>query len=129
MSEHTDIIKDNKAAAYRYLAVEATVAAIIALILLISVDITAAYSALAGGVVFIAPNWLFTGLVFRQADTDQASSVLRRFFAGEALKILLTIVLFAACFILIRPLNVIALFATFVTAMVINVIGLANLTT
>jgi len=127
--EQTDIITINKAVAYRYLAVEAAVTAVIALILLLSVDMTAACSAMLGGVVFIAPNWLFTALVFRQSGGDTAGSILQRFFVGEALKILVTIVLFAACFTLIRPLNIMALFATFIITMVINVIGLANFKT
>jgi len=127
--EQSDIIKTNKAVAYRYLAVEAAVTAAIALILLISVDVTAACSAILGGVVFILPNWLFTGLVFRQSDSDTARGILYRFFVGEALKIFVTIVLFAACFIMIRPLNIMALFATFIVTMVINVVGLANFKT
>lgn len=129
LSEQTDIIKINKAAAYRFLAVEAVVAAVIALILLVYMDMTAARSALLGGVVFIAPNWLFTGLVFRQSNGETAQRILHRFFVGEALKILVTIVLFALCFILFKPLNVIALFATFMVTMIINVVGLANLKT
>lgn len=129
MSEQIDIIKINQAAAYRYLAIEATVTAVIALILLIYMDMIAARSALLGGVVFIVPNGLFTRLVFRQADGDTARRILNRFLVGEALKICVTIVLFALCFIFIKPLNVIALFATFIITMVINVIGLANLKT
>lgn len=129
MSEQTDIITINRAVAYRYLAVEAAVTFVIALILLVSVDMTAACSALLGGAVFIAPNWLFTGLVFRQMDGDTAQRILYRFFVGEALKIFVTIVLFALCFIFIRPLNVFALFGTFILTMMINVTGLAKLKT
>lgn len=129
MPEQIDIIKNNKTAAYRYLAAEAAVAAVIAIILLFSVDTTAAYSAVLGGAVFIAPNWLFTGVVFRQTETDSARRILHRFFIGEALKIFVTIVLFAVCFILVKPLNVISLFATFLVMMVINIIGMASLKT
>ena len=129
MPEHSDIIITNKAIAYRYLVIEAAVTAVIALILLISMGKTAAYSALLGGAVFIMPNWLFTGVVFRRSDEDTARRILNRFFVGEALKIFVTIVLFALCFMFIRPLNVIALFATFILVMIINVIGLASFRT
>ena len=129
MPDKIDIIKNNKTAAYRYLAAEAAVAAVIAIILLFSIDTTAAWSAVMGGAVFIAPNWVFTGVVFRHTEADSARSILHRFFIGEMLKIFITILLFAACFILVRPLNVIALFATFLAMMVINILGLATLRT
>jgi len=125
----TDIIKDNKAAAYRFLAAEAAVTAVTAFLLFFSVNGIAAYSALLGGLVFIIPNWIFTGLVFRQAAADSARMILSRFFVGETIKILATIILFAACFILVKPINVFTLFATFIAMMVINIIGLANLKT
>jgi len=122
-------IKNNKAAAYRFLVAEAAVTAVTAFLLFLSVDGIAAYSAILGGLVFIIPNWLFTGLVFRQAAAESARSILRRFFVGEGVKILATILLFAACFILVKQINVITLFATFVVMMVINIIGLANFKT
>jgi ATP synthase protein I len=125
LSERSDIIITNKAVAHRYLAIESAVTAVIALILLISMGKTAAYSALLGGAVFIMPNWLFTGVVFRRSDEDTARRILHRFFVGEALKIFVTIALFALSFMFVRPLNVIALFATFILVMIINVIGLA----
>lgn len=129
MSDQTVIIEKNKTAAYRFLAAEAAVTVVTAVILFISIDVIAAYSAILGGLVFIVPNWLFTGIVFRQVTGDSARMILRRFFVGEAIKIFGTILLFAACFILVEPVNVISLFATFMVMMVINIIGLANLKT
>lgn len=129
LSNDKDLINNNKTAAYRFLVAEAAVTAVTALLLFLSIDVIAAYSALLGGMVFIVPNGLFTGLVFRQATAESANMILRRFFVGEAIKILATIVLFAACFILVKPMNVIALFSTFVAMMVINIIGLATLKT
>ena len=116
---------NNKIAAYKILAVGMAITSLIALLLLISVDVAAAYSAGLGGVAFIAPNVLFTKYAFRHAATASASLMVRWFYVGEAIKIIATIFIFAACFILVKPLNVAVLFAVFITMMAVNITGLA----
>ncbi len=128
MQDLQDNVK-NKIDAYKILAVGAAITAIIALLLYKNVDVVAAYSAVLGGLAFIAPNALFAKYVFRHSAAESAGLIVRWFYVGEAIKIIATIFIFAACFILVKPLNVTVLFAVFITMMAVNIIGLAYLGT
>jgi len=113
----------NKVAAYEVLAVETAITALITLLLKTSVDFVAAYSALIGGLAFILPNVLFARFAFKHSAKDSANLTVIRFYIGEAIKLALTAVIFVACFLMIGPLSVVALFATFILVLVINLIG------
>lgn len=52
-----------------------------------------------------------------------------RFYIGEAVKLVLTGVIFALCFFLVKELHVGALFLTFIMMIVINLAGLARMGT
>ena len=129
MQEQTSIINKDKITVFRILIVEAVIAASIALLLYLSVDVVTAYSAILGGTVFIVPNCLFAGIVFWQSSSETAKQAISQVYVGEAIKILATIILFAACFILVRPVNVLAMFGTYILMMLINLIGLSLLKT
>lgn len=128
MHEQTDNIK-NKQAAYKILAVEAGITVGLAFLLLISVDTVVAYSVVLGGLAFVIPNTFFARYVFRYSAAESVSLAIRWFYIGEAVKIIMTVLIFATCFIWVKPLNVIALFATFLIMMFVNFIGLALLKT
>lgn len=51
------------------------------------------YSALAGGVTFLFPNSIFVLMTFAHAGARQTQLVLRGFYAGEAIKLFLTVIL------------------------------------
>ncbi|WP_413694314.1 ATP synthase subunit I [Psychromonas sp. KJ10-2] len=53
----------------------------------------AGYSALFGGITFLLPNLIFVLLAFAHAGARQAKKVLRGFYAGEAIKLFLTVLL------------------------------------
>ena len=55
-------------------------------------------SALAGGLIAVLPNFVFATLAFSHAGAQASGKVVRSFFLGEAVKLLLTIVLFAIAF-------------------------------
>lgn len=129
MPELTNNIKKNKAAAFRILIVEAVITTVIALLVYFSVDVVTAYSVVLGGSVFIVPNCLFAGIVFWQSSTETAKQVISQIYIGEAIKIFVTILLFAACFILVRPISALAVLGTYVLMMLINLIGLSLLRT
>ena len=128
MHEQTDNIR-NKLAAYKILAVEASITIVLAFLLLMSVDAVIAYSVALGGLAFVIPNTFFARYVFRYSAAESVSLAIRWFYIGEAVKIIMTVLIFAACFIWVKPLNVIALFATFLIMMFVNTIGLALLKT
>ncbi|WP_409440266.1 ATP synthase subunit I [Psychromonas sp. GE-S-Ul-11] len=53
----------------------------------------AGYSALFGGITFLLPNLIFVLLAFAHAGARQAKKVLRGVYAGEAIKLFLTVLL------------------------------------
>jgi ATP synthase protein I len=128
LRDHTDNIR-KKFAAYRILAVATVITAALALLLYISVDGVTAYSVALGGGVFIIPNTLFARYVFRYSATESADLAMRWFFLGEAIKLITTVILFAMCFMLVTPLNVIALIANYAGMMLLNMAGLALIKT
>ena len=74
---------------------------------------TAAYSALIGGVIATLANAWFALKIFGAKPSDQPEIVLRRFYWGELNKILFTCAMFAAAFVLVRPVNAAALLAAY----------------
>lgn len=62
--------------------------------------VPAVQSALVGALCSLLPNTVFAVLVFRFSGARAARSVVHSFIAGEAIKILLSVVLLAAAFIL-----------------------------
>ena len=82
----------------------------------------AAYSALLGALVAVVPNGF---LALRLAmSRREAGAVLRAAWLGEAGKLALTVVMFTAIFLLVRPLSAAALLATFITAQLAILAGL-----
>lgn len=56
-------------------------------------------SALAGGSVAVLPNFVFATLAFSHSGASSSGKVLKTFYWGEAVKLLLTIALFSLVFI------------------------------
>lgn len=109
------------------LALATGATAAMALLWYFSMGIVAARSAVLGGLIFVVPNALFVLLAFRRTTGDAANAALRGLYAGEAAKLLLTAVMFAAGFMLVRPLEVAALFVTYLALLVLNLAGNAYL--
>jgi len=53
----------------------------------------AGYSSLFGGITFLLPNFIFVWMAFAHAGARQSRKVLRGFYAGEAIKLFLTVLL------------------------------------
>jgi ATP synthase protein I len=87
---------------------------------LIFVSKTYAYSALFGGLISIVPNMYFARWAFRYSGARAANDVTRSFYRGEAGKFLLTVALFAGVFVQVTPLEVVALFLTYIFMMALN---------
>lgn len=115
----------NKYAAYKVLSVIAVIVSAIALVLMLVSGAVAAYSASLGGIACLLPNLLFARFAFRYSAADSANLVMRWFYIGEAVKIIVTALIFALCLIWIEDLNLAAMFITYIVALVINIHGLA----
>ena len=74
---------------------------------------TAAYSALLGGLVYIIPAWCFAAKLFQHGGARAANKIVRAFYVGEALKLMLTAVLFALVLIFIR-ISALAFFSAYI---------------
>ena len=80
----------------------------------------AAYSALAGGFIFLLPNVYFAIKAFRYSGARAAKQIMGSFYKGEAGKLILCAVLFAIAFKSIKPIDESALFLTFAIMLVTN---------
>ena len=94
--------------------------------LLIFISLTAAYSALAGGLIAIVTSTWFALKVFTARQTKEPAVELRSFYWAEINKIILTGAMFVAAFVLIKPVNGAALlavyFLVYITPVVVDVI-------
>lgn len=92
--------------------------------LLLVINETAAYSGLTGGMIAtIATTW-FAIKVFNVRLDQNPANIVRTLYLGEVNKIIITVSLFAAAFVLIRPVNAAALiavyFLVYITPFIIN---------
>ncbi len=88
------------------------------LILLISGGLTLvgekeAYSALSGGLIYLIPNLYFASRALSDGKGSSAKGALAQMYISEIWKMAITILLFAAVFILVRPVSPFSLFGTF----------------
>ncbi|MCP5076826.1 MAG: hypothetical protein GY951_02040, partial [Psychromonas sp.] len=84
----------------------------IALVSTVFFSVKAGYSALAGGITFLLPNFIFVLMTFAHAGARQAKLVLRGFYAGEAIKLFLTVLLLVV-FLKYGSLSLVAFYTSF----------------
>ena len=72
----------------------------------------AAYSSFLGGMLSIVPNIFLAARLI--ASLRSAKAVLRAAYIGEAVKVILTFLLFGLVFIIVKPLDAKALFISFI---------------
>lgn len=89
-------------------------------LLLLLIDTAIAWSALYGGLISLLPNAYFAKWAFKYSGAKSARPVTQSFYRGEAGKFVLTTLLFAGGFYLITPLDVVALFLSYIAMMAIN---------
>ncbi len=122
------IIK-TRAAAYRVVKFQLLITTVITIFLLVVGLETPAYSAFIGGLAYIGPNVFFVRYSLRRSPVQDPGMVVRGLFFGEAVKLVLTALIFAICFQVIKPLYVPALFMMFIAMMLVNMIGMAMINT
>lgn len=85
-------------AAFKLIAFQGFIAVLTATIVFVGWGVSAGWSALAGGLVSVLPNFVFAAYSFRYAGASKADQVYASIKRGNALKFLLTICLFALVF-------------------------------
>lgn len=124
----TEEIIINRSAAYRMLSIEAVTVLLCTLLFFVFTNLEFAYSVILGGLAFILPNAIFVWFSLRiPAANSNGKSTLAWFFVGEAIKIVTTIVVFAASIILVAPLNIGLMFVSYGFVLLMNLAGLAIL--
>lgn len=97
-----DAEPDHRQAAFRIVGIQTVVATVLAAVLLAWQGIDAATSALAGGVTCVVANAGFAARSFRVDPRSDPKRLLRAFYAGEVLKIGLTVALFAVAIVVVE---------------------------
>lgn len=92
----------------------------------LSAGTIAAYSALLGGLICVVPNTFLALRMFAGSLTRDPRRALTATYVGAAGKLLLTAALFAAVFVLVRPLRPGWLFAGFLAAQGVVLISLLS---
>ena len=88
-------------------------------------DRALALSLLAGGLTAFIPNAYFAKHAFKYAGASAAAAVTASFYRGEAGKFLMTVVMFACIFVMLKPLVAWAVFAAYLMMWVANVASAA----
>jgi len=92
-------------------------------LVLLAVDQVWAYSMFSGGLIAIVPQAYFGALAFRWRGARSARAIARSSYAGEVGKFLLSFAGFAAVFVMLRPINGLAVFAGYLTMLAIQIFG------
>ncbi len=79
-----------------------------------------AYSVLVGAGIYFIPNLYFVYRTFQYGGARSAKKILRAFYVGESIKILLTGILFGLAFALVTPINILAVFVGFILLQLTN---------
>ena len=98
--------------AIRFIIAQLAVSVLLS-VLLLFYNWTAAYSGLAGGMIATLATAWFAVKVFGVKLNQDAVNIVRTLYLGEINKILITVSLFIAAFVLIRPVNAAALIAVY----------------
>ena len=127
VGDQTDIAT-SRLAAYTLTGIQLAITLVVALLLFAFFDdVVPAYSAILGGLAYILPNAYFVRYALGGTGQQSPNKIVRGFYIGEAIKLLLTGLMFAACFALVKPLHVISLFVMYLMMMVINLAGLTHI--
>ena len=106
------LAKKGQKSGLKLLAFQLFLVLLIALVSTVFFSVKSGYSALAGGSTFLLPNIIFVGMTFAHAGARQTKLVLRGFYAGEAIKFFLTVILLVV-FLKYGTLSLIAFYISF----------------
>lgn len=103
-----------RARTYRIFTGQVVLVALLSAVLWSVSGQTAAISALAAGAVYLIPNLYFASRALKHQRGDTARKVLAQMYVSEIWKMGMTALLFAAVFMLVRPLSPFSLFGTYI---------------
>lgn len=98
---------------FRIFLIQTVLCVILSIVLLLD-NLVTAWSALLGGGIYLLPNMYFAHRALAFRDKQSAGRALAEMYVSQIWKMGLSILAFAAVFILIQPLNPFSLFGTFI---------------
>lgn len=107
----------------RILLVQCVVTCLMAGLFLVFKHENAALSALCGGMIYTIPNAYFVRKAWQYTGASQAANAVRSFYKGETWKMVLSASLFGLLFKSFPQADLIAVFVTFVAAMMSNIMA------
>ena len=106
--------------AYKIAVVQFALTGSLALIFLLH-SMVSGYSALLGGLICAVPNGYFIWKAFQHSGARSIHLVLKNMYQGEGWKLGLTAIFFGAVFLKVEPLNLFALFFSFIVVQLAGV--------
>lgn len=114
-----------KPSVYRIAAVQLVAAGVLSA-LIVPFGGVASYSFLTGCLIQIAGNAYFARLAYRYQGARQVKAMVQAMYLGESGKILISAVLFATAFVLIKPLSAVSVFVGYISMLVVHVLAAAG---
>lgn len=105
--------------AYKLVMMQAAVAGGVSIVFFAVWGVQFGLSALAGGAIAVLPNFVFATLAFSHTGASSAGKVMKTFYWGEALKLLLTIAMFSLVFINLKVVFM-PLFVCYISALIVH---------
>jgi ATP synthase protein I len=106
------------------LLLQTCVSVVVAAVLWLWVGEVAGVSALLGGTAAVVPNAFLAARLLAPSRDQSAGAMLRAAWIGEFGKVLLAALLFGVIFGFVRPIEPLAVFATFIAAQLVVLAGL-----
>jgi ATP synthase protein I len=94
-----NLARRGRRSAYKLIMLQATVTGLASTVFFVMQGVNSGLSALAGAVIAVIPNFVFATLAFSHMGASATAKVLKGFYWGEAVKLLLTIALFSLVFL------------------------------
>ncbi len=114
------LVRPGRELAKRLLIIQASAVTIVAAVMAIAVNAEWGLSALIGGGIFVLANAVFALFAFMFSGARASKQVMISFYAGEALKILITVILFSAVY-MYAQVELVPLKLTYLLALGINI--------
>ena len=116
----TTLARPGRELAKRLMLIQVSVVIFVAAGMALAVDVDWGVAALIGGGIFVVANMVFAVFAFLFSGARAAKLVAASFFAGEALKILLTIALFSFVYVYMQV-ELVPLKLTYLLVLGINI--------
>ena len=101
MIKHPSLI--GKERAFRLIFWQSLSVCLVSGVVFISLGGSQALLLLLGGAIAIIPNTIFAAMTFRSAGRQRPDVMVQAFYRGVAIKLMLTVLLFALTFALLKP--------------------------